>query len=66
MEKLYRIYIDSNEHPRTINTPRNARTNYTCFEVYGMDALKTKVAELRKESKHINDIKTELGTRIWL
>lgn len=64
--KRYNIYIDSDEHPWTINTPRCARTNYTCFEVYGMDALKAKVAELRKAGEHINDIRTDLGTRIWL
>lgn len=66
MEKLYRVYIDSDEHPRTINTPKCARTNYTCFEVFGMDALKRKVAELRERGEHVNDIRTELGTRIWM
>ena len=36
---VYGIYIISNEHPRTINTPRNGRTNYTLFEVQGKEAF---------------------------
>ena len=30
--KKYTLYFRSNEHPRTINTPRNARTNYSTVE----------------------------------
>lgn len=36
---VYGIYIRSNEHPRTINTPRCGRTNYTKFEVQGKAAF---------------------------
>lgn len=28
----YTLYYRSNEHPRTINTPRNARTNFSTVE----------------------------------
>lgn len=62
----YNIYIKSNEHPRTINTPRNGRTYYTKFQVQGRDALIAKVIELRTNGEIVNDIRTNLGTRIWL
>ena len=29
--KTFTLYIHSNEHPRTINTMRNARTNFSAF-----------------------------------
>lgn len=64
--KRYNIYISSNEHPRTINTPMMARCYYTKFEVYGIDNLRAKVAELKAQGAVITDIKTDLGTRIWI
>jgi hypothetical protein len=64
--KEYRIYIRSNEHPRTINTPMMGRTYYTLITVHGKDALIAKVTELRNAGEHINEIRTGLGTRIWL
>ena len=64
--KTYNIYIKSNEHPRTINTPRMGRTYYTKVVVKGMDALKAKVAELKANGEVINEIRTNLGTYIYL
>lgn len=61
----YMIFIRSNEHPRTINTPRNGRTYYTLIEVEGREALIAKVAELRANGEFIKDIRTHLGTRIY-
>lgn len=64
--KNYTIYIKSNEHPRTINTARMARTYYTAIRVQGYEALTKMVDELRELGKVITDIRTELGTRIWM
>ena len=64
--KEYRIYIRSNEHPRTINTPRNGRCWYSIIEVYGMDALKAKVQELLNAGEVINEICTGYGRRVYL
>lgn len=64
--KQYFIFIRSNEHPRTINTPANGRTYYSRIDVLGRKALEEKVAELRAKGEIISDIRTELGTRIWL
>lgn len=64
--KKYFIFIRSNEHPRTINTPANGRTYYSRIDVIGKDALKEKVAELRAKGEIITDIRTELGLRIWM
>lgn len=46
---MYRIYIHSNEHPRTINTPRNGRTYYTCFECATKADVLAKVIELAEQ-----------------
>jgi hypothetical protein len=64
--KNYTIYIKSNEHPRTINTPMMARTYFSMFKVCGREALESTVAELREQGALITDIRTDLGTRIWL
>lgn len=65
--KEYRIYIRSNEHPRTINTPMMGRCYYSIIRVYGnMDDLVAKVQELRNSGEIINEICTGYGTRIWL
>lgn len=64
--KEYTIYIRSNEHPRTINTPKMGRCYYTRVSVMGRDALEAKVAELRNAGELITDICTKMGTRVWL
>lgn len=61
------IFIRSNEHPRTINTPMMARTYYTRIDFTGTrEELKTKVEELRARGEIINEICTTLGLRIYM
>lgn len=63
----YRIYIRSNEHPRTINTPMLGRTYYSVIPVNGRDALIAKVAELRDNGKIILEIRAGCGgTAVYL
>ena len=64
--KNYNIFIRSNEHPRTINTPMMGRTYYTKIVVNGWKALEAKVAELLKAGETINEIATDLGTRYYV
>lgn len=64
--KKYTIYIKSNEHPRTINTPMMGRTYYTAIEVFSKEDLVATVKELREKGEVITDIRTPLGKRIWL
>lgn len=64
--KNYNIYIQSNEHPRTINSYNMSRCYYTRIQVQGREALEKKVAELREAGKIISEIRTDLGTRIEL
>ena len=64
--KNYNIYIRSNEHPRTINTPMMGRTYYTKIVVKGWEALEAKVAELLKAGESISEIATDLGTRYYV
>ena len=66
MNKNYHIYIKSNEHPRTINTPMMGRTYYTKITVQGKEELVNKVNELRAKGEVIREVLTDLGTRIWL
>lgn len=61
----YNIYITSNEHPRTNNTPQNGRTYYTKITVVGKEALVAKVQELREAGEFITEIATDLGTRLY-
>ena len=63
--KNYNIYIKSNENPRTINTPTNARTYFTKIVVQGLEALQTKCEELVKNGKIITDIRSEMGTKFF-
>lgn len=64
--KTYNVYIRSNEHPRTINTPMMGRCYYTRISVKGMGELKEKVAQLRESGEKILEIRTDFGTRIYL
>jgi hypothetical protein len=64
--KTYLIFIRSSEHPRTINSYQNQRCYYSKIAVVGKKALEEKVAELRAKGENINDIRTELGTKIWM
>ena len=64
--KHYLVFFTSAKHPRLASTPMNGRCNYSCVDVYGKEALKNKVAELKAEGKKNIDIRTELGLRIWM
>lgn len=57
----YRIYIKSDKHPRTINTPMMGRTYFECFEVEGRQAMEEKVAELFNAGEVIREIRTLNG-----
>lgn len=56
--KAYRLYIHSSEHPRTINTPRCARTNYTCFECPTKADVIAKYLELKTQGVTPYEIRT--------
>ena len=60
------IYIRSNEHPRTINTPMMGRTYYTAIRVYSREEMLEKVEELKKAGENILEISRPLGTKIYL
>lgn len=62
----YNIYIRSNEHPRTINTPMMGRTYYSVIRVQGKQAVYDKVAELKAAGEKVLEVCTDLGTRIHL
>ena len=57
----YRLYIASNEHPRTINTPRNARTYYTCIECATKADVLAKVQELAEQGITPYEMRTPAG-----
>ena len=53
----YRIYIRSNENPRTINTPTNGRAYYTRINVYGKPAFVEKLNELHRQGAQILEVR---------
>lgn len=57
----YRIYIRSNEHPRTINTPMRGRTYYTLVECEGKEAFTSKLNELVNEGHTVLDVRKGFG-----
>lgn len=61
----YRIYIRSNEHPRTINTPKMARTYFSCFEVEGKDNAIAKAKALTAMGEKVLEISTPFGNKIY-
>ena len=61
MANTYRIYIKSNEHPRTINTPMMGRTNYTVITVVGKEAFIEKLNELIANGATINEVRYGWG-----
>lgn len=61
MANTYRIYIKSNEHPRTINTPMMGRTYYTLITVVGKEAFIAKLNELVQAGEHINEVRYGWG-----
>ena len=65
MNKRYTIFVLSDSHPCTINTPTMGRTNYDKFVVYGMEALQREVKALQDSGKIVTEVVTDLGTRIY-
>lgn len=61
MANTYRIYIKSTNHPRTINTPKMGRTNYTRIDVVGKDAFIAKLNELVQAGEVINEVRYGFG-----
>ena len=62
----HNIYIKSDKHPRTINTPMMGRTYYTKVCVFGtVEDLERKVIKLQNAGEHITEISTDLGTKIY-
>lgn len=62
---MYRIYIKSNKHPRTINTPANGRTYYDVIIVDTHEAMTEKLKELRAKGEIVTEIRKGLNVRIW-
>ena len=62
----YTIYLRSEEHPRTINTPPNGRTYYSIFKTQTYAETAAKVAELRASGEIVTEIRTPNYGRIWL
>ena len=58
---VYRIYIHSNKHPRTINTPRCGRTNFDVIEVEGKEQFIAKLNELVNAGERITEVRYGWG-----
>lgn len=64
--KEYKIYIRSNEHPRTINTPMMARTYYSIIRFCGtFEEMVAKVKNLKENNELVYEIHSSLNER-WL
>ena len=61
MANTYRIYIHSNKHPRTINTPMMGRTNYEVIEAVGKEEFIAKLNELVAQGKTISEVRYGWG-----
>lgn len=61
----FRLYVESSQYARMLNTPTMARTYYTQLKVYGVEALQNKVNELKNANIQIREICTGYGTRIY-
>lgn len=57
----YRIYIRSNEHPRTINTPQNGRVLYTVIEVFGKEDYLHTLVDLVNKGEQITEVRFGWG-----
>ena len=61
MKNTYRIYIKSNKHPRTINTPKMGRTQYDVIEAVGKEEFITKLNELVAQGETIQEVRYGWG-----
>ena len=57
----YRIYIKSNNNPRTINTPMMGRTYYTLVTAQGKKEFITKLNELVANGETIQEVRCGCG-----
>ena len=57
----YRIFIKSNEHPRTINTPMMGRTYYSVIDADGKEAFIEKLNELVNAGETITEVRYGYG-----
>ena len=57
MANTYRIYIKSDKHPRTINTPMMGRTNYECIKAVGKEEFIAKLNELVKAGETVREVR---------
>ena len=60
----YRIYIRSNNNPRTINTPYNGRTYYDIVEVEGASKMISKINELIENGEVISEVRDENSFKV--
>ena len=61
MGKTYRIYIKSEKHPRTINTPMMGRTYFDVICCEGKDAFIAKLNELVANGEIIREVRFGWG-----
>jgi hypothetical protein len=57
----YRIYIKSNNNPRTINTPMMGRTYYTIITAQGKEEFIAKLNELVANGETIREVRCGCG-----
>lgn len=57
----FRVYVNSDEHPRGINTPANARTNWTGFYFQSKETAKEAVIDLVKKGYIIDRVTCGAG-----
>lgn len=57
----YRIYIRSEEHPRTINTPQNGRVLYSVIEVYSKEDYLQTLIDLATKGEQITEVRYGWG-----
>ena len=60
----YRIYIQSNNNPRTINTPHNGRTYYDIVEAEGASKMISKINELIENGEVISEVRDENSFKV--
>lgn len=61
MKNTYRIYIKSNNNPRTINTPMIGRTYFTIITAQGKEEFVAKLNELVANGETIREVRYGYG-----
>ena len=57
MSNTYNIYIRSEGHPRTVNTPAMGRTCYEVIRIEGKEAFTAKLNELVTAGEQIAEVR---------